>query len=52
MNANGLRTKASLIYIIVSVHDFSTSIMDAYQSLTCETAINTDFSELFSVKRI
>ena len=24
----------------------------AYQSLACETAINTDFSELFSVKRI
>ena len=24
----------------------------AYQSLTCETAINTDFSELFSLKSI
>ena len=24
----------------------------AYQSLACETAINTDFSELFSLKRI
>ena len=24
----------------------------AYQSLACETAINTDFSELFSPKRI
>ena len=24
----------------------------AYQSLVCETAINTDFSELFSLKRI
>ena len=24
----------------------------AYQSLSCETAINTDFSELFSLKRI
>ena len=24
----------------------------ACQSLTCETAINTDFSELFSLKRI
>ena len=23
----------------------------AYQSLACETAINTDFSELFSLKR-
>ena len=23
-----------------------------YQSLACETAINTDFSELFSLKRI
>ena len=24
----------------------------AYQSLACETAVNTDFSELFSLKRI
>ena len=24
----------------------------AYQSLSCETAINTNFSELFSLKRI
>ena len=24
----------------------------AYQSLACETAINTDFNELFSLKRI
>ena len=27
-------------------------IYHAYQSLACETAINTDFSELFSLKRI
>ena len=26
--------------------------MHAYQSLACETAINTDFSELFPLKRI
>ena len=26
--------------------------LHAYQSLTCETAINTDFGELLSVKRI
>ena len=27
-------------------------LVHAYQSLACETAINTDFSELFSLKRI
>ena len=27
-------------------------VLHAYQSLACETAINTDFSELFSLKRI
>ena len=26
--------------------------MHAYQSLACKTAINTDFIELFSLKRI
>ena len=30
----------------------SSHIIHAYQSLACETAINTDFSELFSLKRI
>ena len=28
------------------------TLWHAYQSLACETAINTDFSELFSLKRI
>ena len=27
-------------------------LVHAYQSFACETAINTDFSELFSLKRI
>ena len=27
-------------------------LVHAYQSLACKTAINTDFSELFSLKRI
>ena len=28
------------------------SLTHTYQSLSCETAINTEFSELFSLKRI
>ena len=32
--------------------DFRSAPYHAYQSLACETAINTDFSELFSLKRI
>ena len=28
------------------------TLYHAYQSLACETAISTDFSELFSLKRI
>ena len=31
---------------------WSDPVNHAYQSLACETAINTDFSELFSLKRI
>ena len=31
---------------------FLAAIFTAYQSLACETAINTEFSELFSLKRI
>ena len=35
-------------YLIVWNIDFK----HAYQSLACETAISTDFSELFSLERI
>ena len=32
--------------------DVKVCLKHAYQSLACKTAINTDFSELFSLKRI
>ena len=34
------------------VGDFWLAHLHAYQSLACETAISTDFSELFSLKPI
>ena len=42
---NILREKNTAVYQC-------TGSTHAYQSLACETAINTDFSELFSLKRI
>ena len=36
----------------LSFTDKNGYLVHAYQSLACETAINTDFSELFSLKQI
>ena len=37
---------------ILSFTDKHGYLVHAYQLLACETAINTDFSELFSLKQI
>ena len=42
--------KKSLWSLILYI--FSHAFIHAYQSLACETSINTDFSKLFSLKRI
>ena len=43
-----------LVYHVWSSRTYSVQALHkhACQSLACETAINTDFSELFSLKRI
>ena len=46
-----LQKRACKIILDYNVDNIFDS-MHAYQSLACETAINTDFSELFSLKRI
>ena len=43
-----------IIYVMIELNTVygSLTVNHAYQSLACETAINTEFSELFSLKRI
>ena len=47
------QNSANLVDLIINGQDlYIGNPQHAYQSLACETAINTDFSELFSLKRI
>ena len=40
------------LFIVLNESVWKSHIQHPYQSLACETAIHTDFSELFSLKRI
>ena len=46
INNTGIKAQAPCNF------DWCVWTIHAYQSLACETAIDTDFSELFSLKRI